>query len=101
MKEKNEDELVKIVVKIPKSKKEIIKKIVEKTSYNTVSDLVRAGIDKELNVQIYKDNLDFIIKELDKMIDAKLDPFIKSQRKINVKNLRTNAINTYLTGEVF
>ena len=53
MKEKNEDELVKIVVKIPKSKKEIIKKIVEKTSYNTVSDLVRAGIDKELNVQIY------------------------------------------------
>ena len=30
-----------------------------------------------------------------RMIDAKLDPFIKSQRKINVKNLRTNAINTY------
>lgn len=101
MKKKNEDELVKIVVKIPKSKKEMIQKIVEKTSYNTISDLVRAGIDKELNLQIYKDNLDFIIKELDKMIDAKLDPFIKSQRKINVKNLRTNAINTYLTGEVF
>ena len=34
------------------------------------------------------------------MIDAKLDPFIKSQRKINAKNLRTSAINTYLQGEV-
>ena len=45
--------------------------------------------------------MDFIIKELDKLIEAKLDPFIKSQRKINVKNLRTNAINTYLVGEVF
>ena len=34
----------------------MIQKIVEKTSYNTTSDLVRAGIDKELNIQIYKDN---------------------------------------------
>ena len=34
------------------------------------------------------------------MIDAKLEPFIKSQRKINAKHLRTSAINTYLQGEV-
>lgn len=34
------------------------------------------------------------------MIDAKLNPFIKSQRKINAKHLRTSAINTYLAGEV-
>ena len=101
MKKKREEELVRMVVKIPKYKKEMIYKIVEKSSYNTASDLIRAGIDKELNLQIYKDNLDFIIKELDRIIDAKLDPFIKSQRKINAKNLRTNAINTYLTGEVF
>ena len=101
MKRKNEEELVAMVVKIPKYKKEMIQKVVEKTSYNTSSDLIRAGIEKELNLQIYKDNLDFIIKELDKLIEAKLDPFIKSQRKINVKNLRTNAINTYLVGEVF
>lgn len=101
MKKKSEEELERIVVKIPKYKKDMIQKIVEKSSYNTLSDLVRAGIDKELNLQIYKDNMDVIIKEIDKIIDAKLDPFIKSQRKINVKNLRTNAINTYLIGEVF
>lgn len=101
MKRKSEEELVRIVVKVPKYKKEMITKIVEKSSYNTTSDLIRAGIDKEINLQIYKDNLDFIIKELDRIIDAKLNPFIKSQRKINVKNLRTNAINTYLLGEVF
>ena len=101
MKKKSEEELVRVVVKIPKYKKEKIAKIVEKSSYNTASDLIRAGIDKEINLQIYKDNLDFIIKELDRIIDAKLDPFIKSQRKINIKNLRTNAINTYLIGEVF
>ena len=101
MKRKSEEELVRIVVKVPKYKKEMITKIVEKSSYNTTSDLIRAGIDKEINLQIYKDNLDFIIKELDRIIDAKLNPFVKSQRKINVKNLRTNAINTYLLGEVF
>ena len=101
MKEKNEEEFTKLTVRIPKFKKDMMVKVVEKSSYNTLADLVRAGIDKELNLQIYKDNLDFIIKELDRIIDAKLNPFIKSQRKINVKNLRTNAINTYLIGEVF
>ena len=101
MKKKNEEEFVKLTVRIPKFKKDMMVKIVEKSSYNTLADLVRAGIDKELNLQIYRDNLDFIIKELDRIIDAKLDPFIKSKRKINVKNLRTNAINTYLVGEVF
>ena len=64
------------------------------------SDIIRNGIDKELNLQIYRDNLDFIMKELDNMIDEKLKPFIASQRKINAKYLRTTAINTYLQGEV-
>ena len=98
---KNEEELVRIVAKVPKYKKYMMQKIVEKSSYNTVSDLVRAGIDKELNLQIYKDNLDFIIKELDKLIDAKLNPFIKSQRKLDAKYVRTTAINTYLIGDFF
>lgn len=99
-KKKSKEELEKITIRLSKSKKEMLMKIVEKSSYNSISELVRAGIDKELNLQIYRDNLDFIIKELDKMIDAKLEPFIKSQRKINAKHLRTSAINTYLQGEV-
>ena len=44
--------------------------------------------------------MDFIVKELDRMIDEKLKPFISSQRKTNAKYLRTTAINTYLTGEI-
>lgn len=99
-KKKEEDVLEKVTIRLPKSKKEMIINIVEKGSYNSISELVRAGIDKELNMQIYKDNLDFIIKELDSMIDAKLKPLIQSQRKMSVKHLRTSAINTYLAGEV-
>ena len=96
-----EDEKVEtLTIRISKEKKEELKKLVEKSSYNSISELARAGIDKELNIQIYKDNLDFIIKELDKIIDAKLNPFIKSQRKLNAKYLRTSAINTYLLGEL-
>ena len=101
MKEKeNEEKLVRITINIPAYKKEMIMKVVEKSSYNNVSEFVRAGIEKELDIQMYKDNLDFIIKELDKMLDSKLKPFISSQRKINAKYLRTTAINTYLLGEV-
>lgn len=101
MKEKDGEELVKLTIRIPKYKRNMMTRVVEKSTYNTLADLVRAGIDKELNLQIYKDNLDFIIKELDKLIDAKLDPFIKSQRKLNAKYVRTTAINTYVLGEVF
>ena len=100
-KQDEKNELIKLTVRVPKYKKEMMLKVIEKSTYNNLADLIRAGIDKELNLQIYKDNLDFIIKELSKIIDVKLDPFIKSQRKINAKNLRTNAINTYLVGEVF
>ena len=94
------EKLVRVTINIPKYKKEMITKVVEKSSYNNVSELIRSGIDKELNIQMYKDNLDFIIKELDCMLDEKLKPFIASQRKINAKYLRTIAINTYLNGEI-
>ena len=97
---KDTEELVRITINVPKYKKNMIVKVVEKGTYNNVSELIRAGIDKELNVQMYKDDLDFVIKEIDGMIDKKLEPFIKSQRKINAKHLRTSAINTYLQGEV-
>lgn len=50
---------------------------------------------------MYNDNLDFIVKQLDSIVDAKLTPFIKSQRKLTAKYLRTSAINTYLLGEFF
>lgn len=100
MKEKNKEEkLVPVIVRIPKYKKEMIEKLAVKKGVFE-SEIIRSGIDKELELQMYKDNLDFIIKELDKMLEAKLKPFIQSQRKINAKYLRTSAINTYLQGEV-
>lgn len=99
-KKKESEKLEKLTIRLSKEKKEEIKKIVEKSSYNSISELARAGIDKELNVEMYRESLDFIVKELDCMLDEKLKPFIASQRKINAKYLRTSAINTYLQGEV-
>lgn len=100
MKEQKEKEkLIPIIVRIPKYKKDMLEKLATKQGIYE-ADVIRNGINKELDIQMYKDNMDFIIKELDNMIDEKLDPFIKTQRKINAKNLRTSAINTYLTGEV-
>lgn len=100
MSKKDKEEHVKMVVKIPKSKKEMIYNVVAKSSYSTASDLIRAGIDKELNLQLYKDNLETILQEIDKCIGYKLDGFIKSQRKLYANNVRISAINTYALGEV-
>ena len=87
-------------VRVPKSKRDIIYNVVAKSSYSNASELIRAGIDKELNLQIYKDNLDIIIQELNQIIDYKLDGFIKSQRKLYANNVRISALNIYVMGEV-
>ena len=83
---KSSEKLEKLTIRISKSKKEMLKKMVEKSSYNSLSEIARAGIEKELNVEMYKESLDFIVKALDQMLDEKLKPFIASQRKITAKS---------------
>lgn len=100
MEQKNKEESMKIVVRVPKLFKEQIYKAVAKSSYSSASELIRAGIEKELKIQSMKDNLDFISKELSKLIDIKLDGFISSQRKLYANNVRISAINTYAVGEM-
>ena len=62
-------------MRLPKEQKEKIFKVVEKSTYNSASELIRAGIEKELNLQMYKDNMDIITKELSNLIDIKLDNY--------------------------
>ncbi|MBO5348289.1 MAG: hypothetical protein J6A89_00475 [Clostridia bacterium] len=100
MEKKDKEEFVKIVVKIPKNKKEMIYNVVAKSSYTNASELIRAGIDKELNLQIYKDNMEVILQQIDKCIEYKLAGFINSQRKLYANNVRISALNTYIMGEV-
>lgn len=100
MEKKDNKKTEKFLLRLPKEQKEIIFKVVQKSSYNNASELIRAGIEKELNIQMNKDNMDFITKELSRLLDIKLDYFIKSQLKINSNNTRVNALNTYILGEV-
>ena len=99
-KDNDKEKLVPIIVRLSKEKKEMLEKLASKQG-RFESDIIRSGIEKELNIQMYNDNLDFIVKQLDSIVDAKLSPFIKSQRKLTAKYLRTSAINTYLLGEFF
>ena len=78
---KSSEKLEKLTIRISKSKKEMLKKMVEKSSYNSLSEIARAGIEKELNVEMYKESLDFIVKALDQMLDEKLKPFTDQSGK--------------------
>lgn len=100
MDKKREIKTETILLRLTKEQKEKIFNIVEKSSYTSASDLIRAGIEKEINLQMYKDNMDSILQEIDKCIDYKLDGFIKSQRKLYANNVRISALNTYVMGEV-
>ena len=99
MKEDEDNELVTLVIRIPKYKKKMIKNIA-KNQGRYEADIIRSGIDKELNLDMYQDRMEELIKQVLKPVDEKLNKFISSQRKINAKYLRTTAINTYLNGEI-
>lgn len=99
MKENKDEKLVTMVIRIPKYKKEMIKNIAKNQGRHE-ADIIRSGIDKELNIDLYQDNLEELIKKVLKPVEEKIDKFLKSQRKINAKFLRTIAISTYLNSEV-
>ena len=88
MKEKEEEKLVTMVIRVPKYKKDMIKNIA-KSQGRYEADIIRSGIDKELNLDLYQDKMEELIKEILKPIEEKMDKFLKSQRKITVKFLRT------------
>lgn len=100
MEKKKEQKTEMLLLRLTKEQKEKIFNVVEKSSYTSASDLIRAGIEKELNLQMYKDNLEVILQEISKCIDYKLEGFIKSQRKLYANNVRISALNTYVMGEV-
>lgn len=99
MKENKDEELVTMVIRIPRYKKEMIKNIANRQG-RYEADIIRSGIDKELNIGLYKDKMEELIKEILKPIEEKMDKFLKSQRKMSAKFLRTTAISTYLNSEV-
>ena len=99
MKEKEEEKLVTMVIRVPKYKKDMIKNIA-KSQGRYEADIIRNGIDKELNLDSYQDKMEELIKEILKPIEEKMDKFLKSQRKLSAKFLRTTALSTYLNSEV-
>lgn len=100
MNKKKEQKSEMLLLRLTKEQKEMIFNVVEKSSYSSASELIRAGIEKELNLQMYKDNMEAILQEIDKCLNYKLDGFIKSQRKLFANNVRISALNTYVMGEV-
>ncbi len=99
MKENKDEELITMVIRIPRYKKKMIENIA-KNQGRYEADLIRSGIDKELNIDLYQDKMEELIKRILKPVEEKIDKFLKSQRKINAKFLRTIAISAYLNSEV-
>ena len=98
--EKNKKEkLVPVVVRISQEKKNKIKELAEKQG-KTEADIIREGIDKIININMYKSDLDYISNKIKEAINVDLKKFYKSQRKMQAKLLRTEVINTYMNNEI-
>lgn len=72
MKENKDEKLVTMVIRIPKYKKEMIKNIAKNQGKHEAY-IIRSGIDKELNIDLYQDNLEELIKKVLKPVEEKID----------------------------
>ena len=98
--EKNKKEkLVPVVVRISQENKKKIKELADKQG-KTEADIIREGIDKIININMYKSDLDYISSKIKEAINVDLKKFYKSQRKMQAKLLRTEVINTYMNNEI-
>ena len=98
--EKNKKEkLVPVVVRISEEKKNKIKKLAEKQG-KTEAYIIREGIERIINISMYKNDLDYISNKIKEAINIDLKKFYKSQRKMQAKLLRTEIINTYMNNEI-
>lgn len=69
MEEKEEEKLVTMVIRVPKYKKYMLKNIA-KSQGRYEADIIRSGIDKELNLDLYQDKMEELIKEILKLIEV-------------------------------
>ena len=97
---KEKEETKKCVVRMKASKKEIIKKLAVRRKMSE-SALINEFIDNGLKVQAYDDNIDKIISQIIKAINEQLEVFLRSERKLIVKNTRASAINTYICAGLY
>lgn len=61
---------------------------------------MREGIERIININMYKNDLDYIANKIKESISIDLKKFYKSQRKMQAKLLRTEVINTYMNNEI-
>lgn len=100
MEENKKKKLIPVVIRLSEGKKNKIKELAKKRG-RTEADIIRSGIDKEINLNMYKDDLDYIATKIKDSINQDLKRFYKSERKMQAKLLRTEVINTYMNNELW
>lgn len=89
MKEKEEEKLVTMVIRVPKYKKDMIKNIAESQG-RYEADIIRSSIDKELNLDLYQDKMEELIKEILKPIEEKNGQVFKDTKKNKCEIFKNN-----------
>lgn len=99
MDKNKKEKLMPVVVRISEEKKNKLKELAEKQGKTEV-DIIREGIERMINISMYKGDLNYISNKIKESISIDLKKFYKSQRKMQAKLLRTEIINTYMNNEI-
>ena len=94
------EKLIPVVVRISQENKNKIKELANKQGKKE-ADIIRESIEKIININMYKNDLDYISNRIKEAISVDLKKFYKSQRKMQAKLLRTEIINTYMNNEIW
>ena len=94
------NQLVKVDVKISKSKKEQLEKYANKYHNGNVSMALREFIDKGLSINSYKEEISFLRQMINEELEATLNPYMNRLIAISSKGAVMSASSHFTLAEV-
>ena len=93
MDKNKKEKLMPVVVRISQEKKNKLKELSEKQGKKE-ADIIREGIERMINISMYKSDLDYISSKIKESINVDLKKFYESQRKMPVSYTHLRAHET-------
>ena len=94
------NQLVKVDVKISKSKKEQLEKYANKYHNGNVSMALREFIDKGLSINSYKEEISFLRQMINEELEATLNPYMNRLIAISSKGAVMSASSHFALADV-
>src|SRR5205809_662130 len=85
-----------VTIRLPPDKAKVLRQLVKSGTFTTISDVIRAAIDKFIDIQFSPDYIRKLMIELPKGNVVDLQQLVKSGDSVSVEDAVRNAVREYV-----